>query len=595
MTNFTVTRAVTGTYGEVSVNAIEFPMVDLTSPDGGENLTVNNTHTITWTHSDASIDHNLEIRLCKNNCDQIANYNGSAGGMLINTSNATLNSYNWRINKTIDSANPLSDTARIAIVDVTKTAWASTTQTSRNWDIANGNFKIRGNVTVSSPNGPSDVWNVGDTNRVISWDKRGDLGGNTFNISLYNTSGTIWNQTINSSVNQTDKCGSEDACSYTWPVVPDTIRDDLRIKIAWGGDATNYTDLSDGNFTVKGKLQVNQPNASTTWNATMSVPINWTKWGNWTHPNYGDNKVNITYVKGGTEYNIANNTSGTSCVAGPNHSANCTYTWGYVDPNAVGAGIVVRITSLQSNAALVATNDSAAFSVTPYLEVIKPPLGNVTKIGQVLNITWNLYGPVTESRVYYSKDGGSTWPINVTSNDTTGKDNFTYNWTVPEGNWSSNARIRVTKNATGSPNDVPYDDSDAFKIVPTINITNPYLGQLVRVNGSVYVNFTVSSDLQDHYVSIAFYKAGAWERNISESTLINNKNMSVEWKPVNGTTTSLGTIVVSELSDPLNITNTSLNFTSRPIFPLPLLMAVKYSMWVKIIPLPGTSQQSQAR
>ncbi|KPK97835.1 MAG: hypothetical protein AMJ95_07155, partial [Omnitrophica WOR_2 bacterium SM23_72] len=188
--NLTVERSRTTYELDFGYDILEFPPLDVISPNGAEAYTVNQTKVVSWNHSDTSNDHNMDIRLCKAGCDNISNYT-----ILINTTNASLDSYSWKINKTIDSQNPIGDSVRLAIVDTTMRSFATTNMTTRNWDMGNAPFKINGSILVTAPNDDSGNWRVGDTGRQITWDKTGDLSYSSFNISLYIDGGSTYNQT----------------------------------------------------------------------------------------------------------------------------------------------------------------------------------------------------------------------------------------------------------------------------------------------------------------------------------------------------------------------------------------------------------------
>ncbi|MFH0826297.1 MAG: Ser-Thr-rich GPI-anchored membrane family protein, partial [Candidatus Omnitrophota bacterium] len=243
-----------------SYSLFEFPPLDVIAPNGGENWTVNQTQVITWKHADSSKNHNMDIRLCKGGCNNITNYT-----TLINTTNASLDSYSWKINNTVGGSNPIGDTLKVAIVDTNMTSWANTNMTSRNWDISNADFRINGSITLTAPNDDSGNWRVGDINRQITWDKTGNLSYSTFNISLYTNGGTTYNSTIQSALNPDTVC-TVDFCAYGWNPLPDIIRKDMRVKITLNADA-NVTDMSNSNFSIKPNLTITRPNngSAITW------------------------------------------------------------------------------------------------------------------------------------------------------------------------------------------------------------------------------------------------------------------------------------------------------------------------------------------
>ncbi|MFA5356681.1 MAG: Ser-Thr-rich GPI-anchored membrane family protein [Candidatus Omnitrophota bacterium] len=167
---------------------IEFPPLDLISPNGGENWSVGENQTISWNYAKSSKDHSLTLKLCKAGCSDIANYSI----IIADNVNATNGSYNWWINNTVNTtASPMGESLRVAVIDKDLRAPA---QNSRSWDISNGDFKIKGAITnISSPYNGS-TWYVGDNTYDVSWTKRGDLSSGNFTIQMTNSTGAyvLW-------------------------------------------------------------------------------------------------------------------------------------------------------------------------------------------------------------------------------------------------------------------------------------------------------------------------------------------------------------------------------------------------------------------
>jgi len=115
------------------------------------------------------------------------------------------------------------------------------------FDTSDGNFKARGGLTLSSPNG-TEIWIVGES-RNITWSRTGSIA----NVKLeYSTDGgTTYSNIITASTPAA-------ALSYSW-AVPDTIAANLRVKVSDVSDASVY-DTSDANFTIKGSLSLSSPN-----------------------------------------------------------------------------------------------------------------------------------------------------------------------------------------------------------------------------------------------------------------------------------------------------------------------------------------------
>src|SRR3989441_9730455 len=107
----------------------------LVAPNGGETWTVGATQAISWTTSGTVPNVKLEY-----STDGGVTYPSVVAASVANTG-----SFSWTIPDSI------SNTVRVRVSDVTD---ASANDTS------DGNFKIRGNLTVSVPNG-GEVWIIG--------------------------------------------------------------------------------------------------------------------------------------------------------------------------------------------------------------------------------------------------------------------------------------------------------------------------------------------------------------------------------------------------------------------------------------------------
>ena len=164
----------------VSSYVVEFPAVDVVSPNGDngtgnysqpEIWRVGDTKQVTWYCADAVRNHTMAIKLNTANSTNIAQYtvyvndttpviNGSYNG------SANNNTFNWTINASVGGTNPIGNQLRIAVVDTNSTY--NSAYNSRSYDISNGPFEIKGNLSLGAPLG-GENWTVGETNRTISW------------------------------------------------------------------------------------------------------------------------------------------------------------------------------------------------------------------------------------------------------------------------------------------------------------------------------------------------------------------------------------------------------------------------------------------
>src|SRR3989449_971976 len=120
----------------------------LVAPNGGETWTVGATQAISWTTSGTVPNVKLEY-----STDGGVTYPSVVAASVANTG-----SFSWTIPDSI------SNTVRVRVSDVTD---ASANDTS------DGNFKIRGNLTVSVPNG-GEGWIIGSA-QTITWTSTGTI------------------------------------------------------------------------------------------------------------------------------------------------------------------------------------------------------------------------------------------------------------------------------------------------------------------------------------------------------------------------------------------------------------------------------------
>ncbi|RLF26419.1 MAG: hypothetical protein DRN05_07065, partial [Thermoplasmata archaeon] len=191
----------------------------VSAPNGAESWMINSSQNITWTYH-GSIG-NLEIL-----------YSIDGGGTypytITSSTDYSTGSYTW-------SSIPDTPSTQCK-VKITSLADSSVT------DESDMGFKIRADITLTSPNG-GETWVVGNSEN-ITWTKTGSIA----NVILtYSTdSGANYNHSI--------ATASGEALSYSWSI-PDDISDKVRVKIADNSNADVY-DTSDADFNIMGSVTV---------------------------------------------------------------------------------------------------------------------------------------------------------------------------------------------------------------------------------------------------------------------------------------------------------------------------------------------------
>jgi molybdopterin-binding protein len=190
--------------------------ITVTYPNGGENLSQNSQHDITWTSK--NVTENVKIELLR----------GTSVSNTISSGTANTGKYSW----TVPSGQTVGVDYKIRIT--------STSNSSVN-DTSDGNFSISAapkSITVVSPNG-GERWRRG-TRYSIKWTTVGSIGSS---VKIELLKGGILSRTITSSTNN--------GGSYSWTVPSrQTTGTDYKIRITSISDSS-INDTSDNSFTVR--------------------------------------------------------------------------------------------------------------------------------------------------------------------------------------------------------------------------------------------------------------------------------------------------------------------------------------------------------
>ena len=366
--------------------------VQVTSPNGGENWSVNSQQNITWTSSNVT---NVKIDYSTNN-----------GGLWLNVVSsvpAANGSYSWTI--------PNTPSAQ-CLVRVSDASLAS------RFDVSDNVFTILPLVTVTTPNG-GENW-LANSQQNITWTSQ-----IITNVSIeYSTNnGTNWISVIAST--------PASSGSYNW-TVPYTPSTQCLVRIS---DASNpsINDVSDNVFTILPLITVTSPNGGENWIGNSQRNITWTS-------------QNITNVS--IEYSTNNGTNWISVIASTPASGG-NYSW--TVPNTPSTQCLVRI----SDASNVSISDvsNATFTITAapisMVTVTAPNGGEIWLAGTNHNVTWTRQA-VAQVKIEYSTNNGSAW-IDVVASvpSIVGS----YNWTIPNTP-STQCLVRISDTSNPSVNDV---------------------------------------------------------------------------------------------------------------------------------------------
>jgi hypothetical protein len=292
--------------------SIALPLINITSPNGGETYAVADAPVITWT-TDGAVSNNLTLEYTTDGT--IFN--------LITSAQANTGSYTWTIPDFV------STSVKVRIIDGNRPAVS---------DLSNANFTVLQypTVTVTAPNG-SEVYTIGDA-MPVTWTYKG-MNINPLTIS-YSADNFATSSVITTGV--THSLGS-----YNWTIPNNALATNtLKVKV-YDPVRTVISDTSDANFRIKGGFTITTPVANARFIAKKAETISWTTRGT------------VANVK--LEYSIDNGTSWNTIISSVANTG--TYNWSVVDNRTANYTVKVRVSD-QTDSTIEAT--SGAFKIDYY-------------------------------------------------------------------------------------------------------------------------------------------------------------------------------------------------------------------------------------
>jgi len=402
---------------------------DITSPDGGEVWVVGSSHDITWTKIGATPNVKIEY-----STDSGQNFPNEIIASTPNTE-----SYPWTIPDVILSS------MRVRVSDATN---------ANAYNDSEANFKIRGNITVTAPNG-TEAWIVGSKYN-ITWTKTGSIANVKLDYST-DSGGTFPNlilATIGAAVG-----------TYEW-TIPDDRSQTAQVKVTDTTDSSVF-DTSNADFKIRGNLLLNAPNGTEEWAVGSLHNILWIRTG--TIPT-----VKLEYsIDGGSTYP-------NTIIASTDASAE-TYPWTIPD----NINNLARVRIVDTTDATVNDISDANFKMMGVLVVTSPNAGTEEwEVNSSHPITWTRTGSIANVRLDYSTDSGSSFPNPIAAS--VGAAGGTYDWTIPD-NISDQARVQVSDITDTSVNDM--SDAD-FDIIGKLTVTAPVGGEVWPVGTTQSITWT---------------------------------------------------------------------------------------------------------
>lgn len=420
--------AVVTSDGNISI-VTAIPTITLTAPNGGENWQALSTHNITWTSSNIS---NVKLEYSLNN--------GTSWATIVSSTAASSGSYGWALPDTN------STQALVRISDASNSTVG---------DSSNAVFTISPvpKVNVISPNG-GENW-LGGSIHNITWSYV-----NVTNVKIeYSTNnGVLWTSITNST--------PANFGSYSW-TLPNISTGQALVRIS---DSSNplTADTSNAVFTITAvpKIIVTSPNGGESWLGNSIHNITWTS------QNVANVKIELSLDNGGHWSTLANSVAASSAQ----------YSWTVPDTSSSQA--LIRISDASNPATADTSNAVFTISKLPTLHVTSPNGGENWEAGTTHNITWSAVN-VTNIKIEYSSDNGSTWNI-ITSSIAASLG--TYSWTIPNIS-SASSLVRITSLTDSTVKDVS-DGTFVISLIPKITVTSPNGGETWQGKTSHNITWT---------------------------------------------------------------------------------------------------------
>ncbi|MFA5147366.1 MAG: hypothetical protein WC515_08320 [Candidatus Omnitrophota bacterium] len=456
------------------------PNFTIIHPQNGDPLIAESSSSITWTKV-GNYTGNVKLEYSTD---------GNATWLPINNSTSSNSPYSW----TSVPGDVLSEDCYVRITSLNN---ANAT------DDSNSSFYIRGNITVTSPNGFENLQLGNSTN--ITWTKKGNI--TTVNIYYSYNNGTNWTQ-LQAGVNAATG-------SWQWDIDLNnvTICEGLGlVNITDANNEANTWDASNNTFTMLGKLILTYPSASDivwTYTGTNTTNITWTKYG-------GIVNVNLTY----------DNSSGVTKIINSSTSAAAPkYMW--TIPDDIGTNLIVRVMDT-GNANVTDISDNP-FAIKGSMQVLQPNGSENWTVNTSYAVQWKTKGSYIQPLlIQYSADN-ATWKGNYSVLAGVDNETKTYNWSVPD-DIANTVKVRISTQENASSIDVT-DSSDAnFSIIGNVTVQSPDGNETWYYNETNNIQWLAKGTVTPVNISYSVNNGSGWtliNNTVTGSTGLNNYSWTV--------------------------------------------------------------------
>ncbi|HEX9779950.1 MAG TPA: hypothetical protein VGB20_01900, partial [bacterium] len=415
---------------------------------GGQTLFVGDAFNITWDTKDyvpSPLLNNVPL------VDLHYSVNGGSTWTLVAASQSNVEAFDWGTVGGVPDA--IGSSAKVRVRTSTVALQNDITTQSAT------TFTIKGKVnSVDRPNAALDTGNgavIVGSPYVIRWTRTGSIGD--VDIYFSTDGGGSWGSPIGTAP-------SADG-NWSWPSVPDEIDIDNKIKVEDADDDTVQA-VSDA-FEIKGKVDLTQPNGGGVYNQGDPLEIQWTPTGTL-------GNLEILYsTDGGTSFTVIPGAESVAASAG---------SWSWTITQTPSQNYLIRLRSLASPAKFLDETSANTFTVLGDVTLTAPsdPISPPLKVGNSYAINWSSTG-VNQVHLYYSTDGGSTFPNLITTGGAILATAKPYSWTVPNAIFGDVISVRIVD--ADFPSLVLDESDNTFEIVGTLELTVPdssatcYVGQ----------------------------------------------------------------------------------------------------------------------
>jgi YD repeat-containing protein len=237
-------------------------------------------------------------------------------------------------------------------------------------------------------------------------------------------------------------------------------------------------------------ITVQSPNGAESYYVGTNIDITWSTSGM-----VGNVKI---------EYSLNNGSSWTEITASTANDGH--YAW--TAPGTPSSQCLVRVSEMDG---YPSDTSDAVFTIAalPVITVVNPNGGEQLEIETTYWIQWESSVPLTDMKVEYSTNNGSTWTTLVESTYI-----YSFDWTVPNTP-SENCLVRVTDNASGM-----FDVSDAVFIIEEpafITITSPNGGEYWETGSIHDITWTTIGPVGNVKILYSLNGGSSWSTIVSST------------------------------------------------------------------------------